>query len=171
MERLHDLDAVGRRPGCIAPVSRTLSSVRDRSDVLPPGRYALDDEEVLARANVTELARLARERAEARRRAKPALELAFLLCELADLCTARAELVPRCEVRAQRVVVEVPDDHDGRHRGPAARERRDRWTAGALPGHGPLISRGPCAAPARPRRRRSRPSAKADRRRGVGGTG
>src|SRR2546429_6917135 len=117
-------------------MARSLSTVDDASYALLPRFDALDDVQVLARAHVAELARLASESAQTRRRCEPPLQLALLRSELRDLRATRGEFVPRLEVRAQRVVVEVRDDRDGCNGRPAARERGEGRTAGRAASHG-----------------------------------
>src|SRR5213082_426594 len=70
--------ARGSRPSWRSTTARSLSITVNRRVGFQPGLDALDDEEVLAGADVAEAARLAREAVEARVRLHALLELAFL---------------------------------------------------------------------------------------------
>src|SRR4051812_44035579 len=91
-------------------------------EALPPLRDALDDEEVLAGADVAERARFARERGEARGGAEPMLELRLLPLQLLDGRPAVGELPVRVDVSPQRPVVEEPDEREHADRHPAAEQ-------------------------------------------------
>src|SRR6266536_926762 len=95
---------------------------------LLPGLDALDDEEVLARADESQPARLACERVAARGELEPVLQGTLLGGQPPDLGTPRGELVTRLEPAPQGVVVGVADRHDQQHGKPTPRERGEGWT-------------------------------------------
>src|SRR5437763_637998 len=79
---------------------------------LPPLRDALDDEEMLARLDVAECARLAGERRERGRGAELMLEVRLLVAELLHRRRPMRLLVPRIHVCLERAVVEQRDEHE-----------------------------------------------------------
>src|SRR5213594_3958805 len=72
---------------------------------LPPLVDSLDDEEVLAGADVPESACFARERVERRRRAEPVLEPLLFQLQRVHRGTLLRLLAARVDVRLQRAVV------------------------------------------------------------------
>jgi hypothetical protein len=95
---------------------------------LPPLVDALDDEEMLARADVAECARFAREGGERRRRAELPFQLRLLVAELLHRSRPLRLLVPRVDVGLERAVVQQRDEDEHSHRDPAAKHGRARRT-------------------------------------------
>src|SRR5947209_20163369 len=79
---------------------------------LPPGVDVLDDEEVLARADVAERARFARNGGDRRGRTEPVLERLLLVLEAPDDRLPLAELPACVDVCLQRAVVQKRDEHE-----------------------------------------------------------
>src|SRR2546423_7072766 len=108
----------------------------------------LDDEEVLARLDIAERPRLAREDCERRRPPQASLERRLLLLQVPHGHEPVRTLRPRAEVVVQRPVVEKPDEHERSDREPAARAGSAETPAAGL-------SRGHPAGVLRPRPRSS----------------
>src|SRR6185437_2950001 len=139
------LKARGGLPSWASTVARSLSITVDRSVSAAPGLDALDDEEMLAGADVPEASRLACERIRAGGGIQPLLKLALLRRELRHFRAPARELVSRLEPRAERVVVGVADQHDEDHGEPAPHERSSWRSAGNARSHvrGTFAQRGP----------------------------
>src|SRR5436305_6691973 len=88
-----------------------------------PLRDVLDDEEVLARPDVAERPRLAREDSQRRRPPQPLLEPGLLQLQLPHGLELDRALRARVEVVVQRPVIEESDEHERSDREPAACHR------------------------------------------------
>src|SRR4051812_46370341 len=110
----------------------------------PPLRDVLDDEEVLAGADVAERPRLGGEGSVRRRVPEPLLEHDLLPLQLLDRRELDRSLRARGEVVVQRPVVEEADEHERAHREPAASDRSTEAPAALLPrSHQPEFCGGP----------------------------
>src|SRR5918995_3808009 len=78
----------------------------------PPLRDALDDEELLPGQDVTQAPGLSLRRSEARRVRQPQLEARLRDSQRLHFGTASGEVVPRLEVRGERLVVQVGSETD-----------------------------------------------------------
>src|SRR5439155_10896970 len=121
-------NARGGRPSCRSTRARSSSMPFDRSSkTVPPLLDPLDDEELLARADVPQAARLARELGRARRELEAPFERLLLGLERVHLRSPCVQRVVRRDPAPQRPVVEQRDEQDRAHREPAAEQERTGW--------------------------------------------
>src|SRR5258708_1408375 len=128
-------NARGSRPIWRATTTRSAATARQASaQPLPPLVDPLDDEQVLAGADIAESARLTGKRGHRGRRAQPLLECRLLPLETMADGLPLPQLPARIDVRAQRAVVEQRDEDERADGKPAAKNDRTRDTATLL-GH------------------------------------
>src|SRR5207253_6054731 len=85
--------------------------------------------ELLARADVPQAARLARELGRARRELEAPFERLLLGLERVHLRSPCVQRVVRRDPAPQRPVIEQRDEQDRAHREPAAEQKRTGWTS------------------------------------------